>query len=230
MRGAARRQLGDLADAGSRGRSGIRRADRCRCRPLPRRARRSACLRGSDADRSRGRSRSLKVPGSPSSALTAIRRGPARRAPSAICGRSGKPAPPRPRSPESSSDLEDVVDRERARAHALQQPIAAARHIGVVIDVVRDVRVRVVAAMASCTPRAVGVEQEIVADLRRRRVVAEADAGRANHAHVLRRCRRARSSASSSSPPSMAQVRLSQTRTVSGGTGASPSFTTSKWA
>ena len=36
--------------------------------------------------------------------------------------------------------------------------------------------------------------------------------------------------ASSCSAPAMAQVRLSQTRTVSGGGGGSPSFTTSKWA
>ena len=39
----------------------------------------------------------------------------------------------------------------------------------------------------------------------------------------------ARSSASSRSAPDMAQLRLSQTRTVTGGGGVSPSFTTSKW-
>ena len=44
-----------------------------RCRP-PRR--RSACLPGSGAGRARGSTRSLKVPGSPSSMLTAISRGP----------------------------------------------------------------------------------------------------------------------------------------------------------
>ncbi len=41
--------------------------------------------------------------------------------------------------------------------------------------------------------------------------------------------RLARSSASSASPPARAQLRLSQTRTVTGGGGVSPSFTTSKW-
>ncbi|GMA76512.1 hypothetical protein GCM10025880_29290 [Methylorubrum aminovorans] len=75
----------------------------------------------------------------------------------------------------------------------------------------------------------IGLVQEVVADLDRRSMVAQADAG----ARTTRTASEASSRwsvSTSSSAPNIAQVMLSQTRTVRRGMFASPSFTTSKCA
>ncbi len=67
----------------------------------------------------------------------------------------------------------------------------------------------------------------VAADDRRRRLLAAADARRADHAHA-RAARSARARACSASEPAIRHDSVSQTRTVNGGGGVSPSFTTSK--
>ena len=67
-----------------------------------------------------------------------------------------------------------------------------------------------------------------VADRADRRMVAGAHAGRTHDADVG--ARRAGEVIQKVLGPAIAQDSESQTRTVTGGGGASPSFTTSKWA
>ena len=74
----------------------------------------------------------------------------------------------------------------------------------------------------------VGVINEVMPDLDRGRQVADPTHGAPITPTASPNS--ASSALSKDSAPNIAQVRLSQTRTVSFGISASPSFTTSKWA
>ena len=125
--------------------------------------------------------------------------------------------------------LQQIFLRQFARAQPLEQRVAAAGDIGVVIDIIGQMGVGVAALGGGQHAGHAGMVDEIVADLGRRRGVAAADAGRAHHADAGTGCAPA-IPAAIFPPPSIAQVRESQTRMVSGGISGSPSFTMSKCA
>ena len=145
---------------------------------------RSARLRACGADRARGRQRSLKVPGSPSSPLIDISRGAGKGADDLPFLAGRKPAPPRPRRPASCSVAMMRIGRDRAGAHLAQKLIAARRPVGVEPDVGRDHDLGI-AGSAPCAsrPSASRVVDLAVADAGGRRPGATADAGRAHDAH-----------------------------------------------
>src|SRR5262249_48107467 len=112
----------------------------------------------------------------------------------------------------------------------LEKPIAAGGAIGGKTDRLREMRI----GFAARHRRGNAVERRMlvegVADRRHRGVVAAAPAGRAADPNPRAQGLRQGGAASSSWAPWSAQVRLSQTRTVSGGGAVSPSITMSKWA
>ena len=118
-----------------RGSRDIRHADRCRwrtCRP-PRR--RSACLRGSDAGRAPRYQRSLNVPGSPSSMLTAISRGARSARTMRHLRPVGKPAPPETAQPGILHRLHYALDIASVFDAVAQQRVATLRTVGIEVDV-----------------------------------------------------------------------------------------------
>ena len=207
-----------------------------RAPPPPRR--RSACLRACGADRFRDNTRSLKVPGSPSSALIAISRGAFRRvahqAPFAAGREAGAaqaaqlPNPPaasrspracsRPSRQDCAASLIAAARRDNRRSREL----GAADLARMGLDARRRAPDRgdavearmLVQRMADAPPPARCGSRPCRARARRAR-------RRPELAGQLRQQR---------SAPNSAQVRLSQTRTVSGGGAGSPSMTMSKWA
>ena len=123
-------QHGEFLFEDRRGSRRIRRAGRCRSRAQPAaQAAISMPSRKRCGSRSRYQ-RSLKVPGSPSSMLTAIRRGAGSAATMRHLRPAGKPAPPRPRRPESSMILVIVLARALAGEAVGQQLVAAGLAVG----------------------------------------------------------------------------------------------------
>ena len=130
--------------------------------------------------------RSLKVPGSPSSMLTAIRRGSGSAATLFHLRPTGKPAPPRPRSPESSMILV-MPSRVCLPGEAVgDQLVAAVLLVGGEVDVVGlrtgDLLLRETALLHRLDGR---VADWVLSHHHHRGDFAAADAGRVQHPHVL---------------------------------------------
>ena len=128
--------------------------------------------------------RSLKVPGSPSSPLTAISRGPFSARTRPHLRPVGKPAPPKPAQAAVGQRRDHVVHLARARQARAQHGIAAGLHVGVEVLVGghragASRRVRPARDLGDA-----GMIDMMVADLGGRRGVARADARRAHHAHA----------------------------------------------
>ena len=78
--------------------------------------------------------------------------------------------------------LQEIVPGQLTRAQALEQRIAARGDIGVVIDVVRQMRMGIARLCRRKHARHCGIVDKVMADLGHRRCVAAADAGRAHDA------------------------------------------------
>ena len=168
------------------------------------------------------------MPGSPSSMLTAIRRGAGSLRTMRHLRPAGKPAPPRPRRPESSIVLITDLDVALAGDALAQQRVAAVGAVGGEVDeVLPGSCVSALAATMAGDFVDGGARHRVLADDRRRRLLAAADARRGDDAHVAPE--QAGSRASRSCAPAISHDRPSQTRTVSAGGAAPPSLTTSKW-
>ena len=72
-----------------------------------------------------------------------------------------------------------------AASQALECAIASAGAIGVVVDVVGDVGMRVLMGDSGADARDTGVLQKVMTDLHGRRTVTQSDAGRPYDAHAL---------------------------------------------
>ena len=171
----------------------------------------------------------MKVPGSPSSPLTASSRGAGSWRTSRHLRPVGNPAPPSPRSPESLERLDQLLGLALAGEAGLQQAVAAIGAVGVEADIGRDVRVGLAGRDRGGDAGDGRVLVQRVADRDDRRAVAAAHARRAHDPHPVAEPAAA-ASASSRSAPTSSQLRLSHTRTVSGGGACSSSMTMSKWA
>ena len=125
----------------------------------------------------------MNVPGSPSSPLIAISRGPGSPSTARHLRPVGKPAPPRPRKDASSSDFKQILLCQFAGAQPFQQRVTPACDIGIVIDIVRQMRVGVAALRRGENALRIGVIDEMMADLGCRRSIAAPNAGRAHNPH-----------------------------------------------
>ena len=84
--------------------------------------------------------------------------------------------------------LQQIFLRKLAGAQAVQQRVAAAGDIGVVVDIFGQMRMGLAGLRGGEHIRNGGMIDEVMADLGRRRGIAAADAGRAHHADAGAGC------------------------------------------